>query len=165
MTSTDASQDRIAPFITLWESYTGADCSTIAALFTLAAELLEREGYDCYSKTEDATVTGLTIREALERVSNDEARAEAARHGAQDNADMIERDTETLADDLERRLAGVLLVTGQHVYTDRGLSDVVWTWSRAIIWRGKHATYRGPQHVTRLLRAAAAMTLATTAGE
>lgn len=165
MTTSSASQNRTAPFATLWNSYTGADCATIAALFTLTAELLEREGYDSYSKTEDPAVTGLTIREALERVAADEARAEAARHGCQDKAEMIERDTATLADDLEQRLAGVLIVTGQQVYTDQGLANVVWTWSRAIIWRGKHATYRGQEHATRLLRAAAAMTLATTAGE
>lgn len=164
-TSSSTGQDRTAPFITLWNSYTGAEAATIAALFSGAAELLEREGYDCYSKTEDPSSAGLTIREALERVAEAEAAAEALRHGMQDNAEMIERDAETLADDLERRLAGVLIVTGQHVYTDNGLSDVVFSWARAIVWQGRKATYRGPEHAIRLLKAAAAMTLATTAGE
>lgn len=163
MTST--SQDRTAPFNTLWNSYTGAECATIAALFSATAEILEAQGYDCYSKTEDPSSAGLTIREALELAAGTEACAEAIRHGMHDNAEMITKDAETLADDLERRLAGVLIVTGQHVYTDNGLSDVVFTWTRAIIWQGKKATYRGQDHAVRLLRAAAAMTLATTAGE
>lgn len=163
--TSNASQDRTAPFVTLWNSYTGAECATIAALFTAAAELIEREGYSCYSKAEDESATGITIREALERAAEAEARAEAARLGFQANAEMIARDAETLADDLERRLGGVLLVTGQEVYSMNGITDAVFTWSRAIIWKGRTATYRGQEHAVRLLRAASAMTLATTAGE
>ena len=164
MTST--STGRTAPFTTLWNSYTGAEAATIAGLFGAAAELLQAEGYDCYSKTEDPSSAGLTLRESLERVAETEARAEALRvFGPEADPEMIARDAETLADDLERRLAGVLIVTGQHVYTDNGLSDVVFTWSRGIVWQGRKATYRGQEHAVRLLRAASAMTLATTAGE
>lgn len=158
-----AGTDRIAPFRTLWNSYNGKDCSTIAVLFKQAHELLRAEGYDRYSKTEDETSTGLTIFEVLERVARDEATADLARTSALSGAQLeaqIERDTNALADELATRLAGVLLVTGQHTWSERDATERVFSWTREAIG-GPRYTYRGIEHAARLLELASVMTMAT----
>lgn len=157
--------DRIAKFRTLWDSYTGEDCSTVAVLFNLAAQLLEREGYDRYSKDEDDTSAGLTIFEALERVARDHLGTMAQR-GLYPHVGLsrIDRDTETLRDELEHRLEGVLMVTGQITSAPR--CGTLWSWTRDALHTGPRASaeYRGKDHVVRLLKLAAVMTMAVEAG-
>lgn len=161
--STAPDYDRVLPFTTLWESYTGADCSTIAVLFSQAADLLEARGYSSYSRDEDPAAQGLTVFEALREVARANAESEAHRlFGEAASRKMIDQDTASLAEELERRLAGVLLVTGQITWTHRnGSADDLWTWTREPHFgiRGR-TRYRGAEHVTRLLRAAAVMTMA-----
>jgi len=155
--------DRIAPFGTLWDSYTGADSTMVAALFTMAADILEREGYDRYSKEDDETSSGLTIFEVLKRVASDQARADAARFGIRGDSKHIDRAAESLADELAARLGGVLLVTGAARDVHRnGLDETLWHWTRESIGY-RRASYRGKEHAVRLLKVAAAMTMAVEA--
>jgi hypothetical protein len=158
--------DRIAKFTTLWESYTGQDCSEIAVLFNQAAELLELEGYDRYSRTEDQTSNGLTIFEALTWVAREHLTAAAHRSlyphvGIQNLAD----DSKSLTEELETRLVGVLMVTGHHGPSSIH-RDVLWSWTHDALHTGPRGTaeYRGKGHAVRLLRLAAIATMAVEAG-
>jgi hypothetical protein len=156
--------DRIKPPSNLWESYTGEDAEVIGVLFNRAAELLQREGYDRYSKTEDETSVGRTIFEALTYVATEHVTTSAARYvnsAAFLAPDMVKRDVEALTEEMELRLDGVLLVTGQaQSLPMSGLDSLLWAWTRDVAhWRGHHAQYRGQADVIRLLKLAAVMTM------
>lgn len=165
MTALDkAGADRIAPFVTLWDSYNGIDCNVIAGMFKQAAALLEAKGYDRYSKSEDETSAGLTIFEALESVARLEATGRNKGLTGEPRDRIIELDTNQLADELATRLAGVLIATGQVTGTmgANDLTEVVWAWTRNPVYGiGGGGVYRGQGHAVRLLEVAAMMTLVT----
>ena len=162
--------DRIAPFTTLWDSYTGETPANIAMLFGRAADQIEQEGYDRYSKTEDESSTGITLFEALEQVAREHVTLSAPIYTASSvflSPEMVKADTASLKDELERRLVGVLFLTGQAyaVTPHSATTEVLWGWTRdAATWHKVGARYRGQAHIVALLRLAAAMTAAIDAG-
>lgn len=166
MPALDASgADRIATFRTLHDSAYGTKSATIAALFGRTAEILKAEGYDRYSRTEDETANGLTLFEGIEQAAREEAERVVIARGLNPEraAGLIDREAEDLADELVIRLSGVLFTTGQirSFYGGNDPTELVWHWTRAA--EGDRvdmgARYRGIEHVTALLKLAAAMTV------